>query len=155
VTEDDAGAPADSSRGRRLIVASWMGTASFAAASLLGVVAIDTFAPLVVGLSAAMFAVGCVLFFVAYATAVSRSRTESIGIGGLYFLAGSAPAEVRASLMASFGLQCAVVVAVVAIRPFTSLVLGALSPMYGLGCAGVWGARYGWFPPRVAKGDRR
>jgi hypothetical protein len=134
--------------GQRIIWASWAGTAAFVVANMAGMVAIDTFAPVVVWLSAVMFLMGCVLFFVAYAIAVGRSRTDAIGIGGLYFLSGSAPRHVRRNLVGSFAAQCTIVVIVVALRPFTSLVLGALAPMYGLGWAGVWGARYGTFPLR-------
>jgi hypothetical protein len=135
-------------QGGRLVQASWLGTAALAAASVAGLVDIDTFAPVVVWLSAVMFAVGCVLFFVAYAIAVGRSRTDAIGIGGLYFLAGSAPVGVRRHLVGSLAAQCAIAVAVIALRPFTSLVLSSLAPMFGLGCAGVWGARFGTFAPR-------
>ncbi|MGY6500247.1 MAG: hypothetical protein ACXIVQ_05010 [Acidimicrobiales bacterium] len=145
----------DPTQGARLIRASWIGTGVFGVITLAGVVAVDEVAPWVVWLSFAMFVVGCVLFFVAYAIAVGRSRTDAIGIGGLYFLAGSAPREVRRSLMGSLAIQCAIVVAVVVVRPFTSLVLSALAPMYGLGCAGVWGARYGVFGPRARRGDDR
>lgn len=134
--------------GRSLVRASWAGTFALLLACLAGLVAIDTFAPVVVWLSAAMFVVGCVLFFVAYAIAVGRSRTDAIGIGGLYFLSGSAPPEVRRQLVGSFVAQCVIVVAVVALRPFTSLVLSSLAPMFGLGCTGVWGARHGTFAPR-------
>ena len=134
--------------GRRLLQASWTGTGALIVAAVAGVVAIDTFAPVVVWLSALMFASGCVLFFVAYARAVARSRTDAIGIGGLYFLSGSAPAPIRRHLMGSFAVQCLVVVLVIALRPFTSLVLSSLAPMFGLGCAGVWGARFGTFAPR-------
>ena len=42
--------------------------------------------------SLVLFAVGMVVFVWAYAVAVGRSRTDLIGIGGLFFLAGSAPA---------------------------------------------------------------
>ena len=146
--------PELSRSGRGLVRASWIATMVLAAANLAGLVAIDTFAPLVVWLSFALFVAGCVLFFVAYAIAVGRSRTDAIGIGGLYFLAGSAPATVRRSLMGSLAVQCAVVVIVVALRPFTSLVISALAPMFGLGCAGVWAARFGRFPPRAPDSDR-
>ncbi len=44
-----------------------------------------------VGVSLVLFFVGIGLFFWAYAVAVNRSRTDLIGLGGLFFLAGSAP----------------------------------------------------------------
>lgn len=134
--------------GGGLVRASWTGTALLLVACVAGLVAIDTFAPVVVWLSAGMFVVGCVLFFVAYAIAVGRSRTDAIGIGGLYFLSGSAPPEVRRALVGSFAAQCVIAVAVIALRPFSSLVLSSLAPMFGLGCSGVWGARHGTFAPR-------
>lgn len=130
--------------------ASWAGTGALAVASVLGVLAIDTFAPLVVWLSVGLFTIGCVLFFVAYSIAVARSRTEAIGVGGLYFLAGSAPRPVRRSLMGSLVVQCLVAVAVIVLAPFTSLVMVSMAPMFGVGCAGLWGARHGTFPPRRA-----
>jgi hypothetical protein len=138
-------------QGVGLIRASWAATALLAVLSVLGVVAIDTFAPVVVWGSVILFAAGCVLFFVAYAIAVGRSRTDAIGIGGLYFLAGSAPAAVRRSLMASLAAQCLIAVTVIVLAPFTSLVMTSMAPVFGLGCAGVWGARYGSFEPRPAR----
>ncbi|MDZ7677095.1 MAG: hypothetical protein U5K29_00930 [Acidimicrobiales bacterium] len=131
--------------------ASWAGTGALTVASMLGVVAIDTFAPLVVWLSVGLFAIGCVLFFVAYSIAVGRSRTEAIGVGGVYFLAGSAPRRVRRSLMGSLVAQCLIAVAVIVLAPFTSLVMVSMAPMFGVGCAGLWGARHGTFPPRRAR----
>jgi hypothetical protein len=35
-----------------------------------------------------------------------------------------------------------------AVRPFSSLAFGVLVPVSGLGLMGLWGARYGTFPPR-------
>lgn len=131
--------------GGPLARASWAGTAVMTLVAVAGLVDIDTYAPLVVWVSVLLFAAGCVLFFVAYAIAVGRSRTDAIGIGGLYFLAGSAPAPVRRSFMASLTVQCLVAVAVIVLSPFTSLVMTSMVPMYGIGCAGVWGARHGEF----------
>jgi hypothetical protein len=34
-------------------------------------------------------------------------------------------------------------------RPFTGLAFGILVPVFGLGLAGLWGARRGSFPSRV------
>ncbi|QGG95578.1 hypothetical protein [Actinomarinicola tropica] len=143
------GRPVGEAPGRGLICASWAGTAVLAAIVAAGVVAIDDVGPLVVAVSGALFVLGSVAFFVAYAIAVGRSRHELIGIGGLYFMSGTAPAPVRRSMMWSLGLQVALVVVAVAARPFSSLVFTSLAPVFGLGLAGWWVARHGRFAPRA------
>ena len=35
------------------------------------------------------------------------------------------------------------------VRPFTGLAFGVLTPVFGLGLIGLWGARLGTYPPRV------
>ena len=94
-----------------------------------------------------MFSLGSVTFLVAFLIAVQRSRTDAIGVGGLYFLAGCAPAAVQRSMMASVAVQTLVPLAVTVVRPFVAF--SVLAPMWSLGLAGLWGARYGTFPPRV------
>ena len=136
--------------GGRLIVASWVGTGLLALVVVAGLVALDAVAPLVVAVSGLLFVAGTVAFFIAYAGAVGRSRHELIGIGGLYFMAGTAPRPVRRSMMGSFGLEVALVVVAVAVRPFSSLVFTSLAPIYGLGLAGWWVARHGTFAPKPA-----
>ncbi|MBK5224344.1 MAG: hypothetical protein JJE52_16005 [Acidimicrobiia bacterium] len=136
--------------GRGLVVASWIGTAALLVAAAAGLVALDSMAPVVVALSILMFTLGTIAFFIAYAAAVSRSRHELIGIGGLYFMAGTAPAAVRRSMMGSLAVQVLVVVVVVVIEPFSSLVFTSLAPLYGLGLAGWWTARHGSFTPKPA-----
>ena len=42
-------------------------------------------------------------------------------------------------------------VAAASIRPYTEVAFGILAPMFGLGLMGVWGGRYGEFPPRPPK----
>lgn len=95
------------------------------------------------------FVVGTVAFLWAYGIAVGRSRTDLIGIGGLYFLAGDvAPREVARRLRAAWAVQIVVVVVAASIRPFTIVAFGILAPMLGLGLIGLWAARHGTFPPR-------
>lgn len=136
--------------GRRLVEASWAGTAVLAVAVVVGLVALDAVAPAVVALSGALFVGGCVAFFVGYARAVERSRYELLGIGGLYFMAGSAPRRVRRHMMGSLLAEVALVVLAVAAKPFSSLVFTSLAPMWALGLAGTWSATHGRFPPRTA-----
>jgi hypothetical protein len=85
-----------------------------------------------------------------------RSREDAIGMGGLFFLAGTAPTRVQRHLLGSFALQFVVALATASLGfatiPADSpnvLAVGVFVPMYGLGCAGLWAARYGRFGPRT------
>jgi hypothetical protein len=103
---------------------------------------------------AALFLGGIALFGVALVLAAGRSREAEMGIGGLFFLAGSASkAEQRAEL-APWVVEVVGALATAAARPFTSLAFGILVPIYGLALAGIWGARHGQFGPRVAPPPR-
>jgi len=141
--------------GERIGRASWLGTAAFGVTAAIGALVpeADVLA-LVVAL--ALFVIGTVAFFVAYARAVDRSRTEQVGVLALFFLEGAvAPKPVRRLLLGSFVVQIAVAAATAAARPNTSLAFGILVPVYGLSLAGVWGAYHGTFPPRQPKAGRR
>ena len=133
--------------GGSIVAASWIGTTVFAATSALGTAAeqLDV-AALVVAL--AMFAAGTVVFFVAFARAVTRSRTDEIGVMNLFFLDRSAPRPVRRSLLASLAVEIATAIAAAAVRPNTSLAFGILAPVYALSLMGLYGARHGVFPKR-------
>jgi hypothetical protein len=136
----------------RIITASWVGTVVLAAASIGAVVSSSTAvraAALAVDL--AMFTGGAVVFLWAYAIAVSRSRTDEIGIGGLYFLAGSAPKDVRVNLLGSLAAQVVVALIAASVKPFTSVAFAVLALLWGLGLAGLWAARHGTFPARATK----
>lgn len=150
---EGAAAPSDSAGPRPgwgLVQLSWAGSAVF---SVLAVVAVpvETVRPVAAGVDLILFAAGVVAFLMAYGRAVTRSRTDAIGIGGLFFLLGDvAPGWARRHLLTSFGLQTLASLATAAAAPYTSLAFGVLVPMYGLGLAGLWGARHGTFGPRAA-----
>ncbi|MCD9622439.1 hypothetical protein [Rhabdothermincola salaria] len=139
--------PADPTAGRAILRASAGGTVVF---TLLAVLAlfVDGVVPAFVVVSLLLFAGGTLAFVVAFLRAVDRSRTESIGVGGLFFGAGAAPARVQALLLGSLGLEVVVAITAAALRPYTAVAFGTLAPMWGLGLAGLWVARHGWFPPR-------
>lgn len=146
--------PDPETQGEAIVRASWVGTAAFGVTAALGaaVPAVD-FVPFL--LSLALFTAGTVAFFLAYARAVSRSRTDKVGVMALFFLEGRvAPRPVRRNLLGSFAVQILVAVAVAAARPNTSLAFGILVPVYGLALAGLWGARYGVFPDRTPRPGR-
>ena len=143
--------------GGAIVRASFAGTAVLILACAAGVADADTLGVVTAGVGVAMLAVGSVLFLWAYGIAVNRSRTDAIGIGGLYFLAGSAPRPVRVRLLGSFFAQVVVAVVAASIRPYTNLAFSVLAPVYGLALCGLWAARYGTFPARnpSPKGGRR
>jgi len=135
--------------GRRIIQASWAGTAVFTIASVLGVAAPRPFSGLSSAVSAALFTGGCVVFVAAFLLAVRRSRTDDITVAMLFFLmGGGTPRPVRRRLLASLAVEVVVAVAAAAARPFTSQATGVLAPMWGLSLCGLWAARHGRFKPR-------
>lgn len=138
--------------GTGIVRASWIGTAAFVVTAVAATVTEAARIPAVV-VALALFAAGIVAFFWAYAVAVGRSRTDAIGIGGWFFLAGpdTAPAAHKRRLLASLAVQAAVAIATAAARPFTSLAFGVLVPLYGLALTGLYGARHGRFSPRSAR----
>ena len=140
------------SPGTRIIQVSWAGTLLFVAASVP--LAVSGSGQLVaVAVDAVLFVAGCGVFLWALATAAGRSRESEIGMGGLFFLAGSAPAGVQRRLVGSLAVQVAAALATAAARPFTALAFGILVPMWGLSLCGLWAARYGEFGPRQAQPD--
>jgi hypothetical protein len=146
-TDDEVDAP-PATVGTTIINLSWAGTAAYAALALAGTIVPDWFAMPTAALSGVLFLIGCVVFLWAYAIAVARSRTDAIGIGGLYFLADSAPREPAFRLRLSFGVEVVAAIVSASIRPFTPMAFGFLVPVYGLGMMGLWGARHGTFEPR-------
>ena len=139
--------------GALILQASWVGTAVQFVTSVLAVLFHEARAIAAV-VDLVLFTAGIVAFAVAFVTAVRRTDDE-IGIGGLFFLAGTAPKPVQRQFMASLAIEVVVAVAAAAIRPFTTLAFGILVPIWGLALAGVWGARHGTFGPRVVSPARR
>jgi hypothetical protein len=133
--------------GRSIVNASLFGTALFVLSATLGMIDLDL-AVVTVVVSLVLFAVGTVAFLAAYFRAIGRSRYEAIGMGGLFFLAGSAPGRVQRLLLGALAVQVVVAFVAASVRIYTPVAFGLLVPMYGLGLAGLWGARYGSFPKR-------
>ena len=132
-----------------ILLASWLGTALFTLSAVAAVASEGLRGPAVV-VAVTMFGLGVVLFLYAYALAVRRSRTDEIGIGGLFFLAGeTAPKRIKLVLLGSLTAQVVVAFATAAARPFTTLAFGILVPMYGLALCGLWASRHGRFGPRT------
>ena len=142
--------------GDRIIRASWLGTGAFAVTAVGAAITPALTVPAFI-VAIGLFVVGTGVFIGALAVAAGRSRQHEIGMGGLFFLQGAAPRRVQLQLMGSLAAECVTGLATAASHPYTSLAFGILTPVYGLGLAGLWGGRYGQFGPRqrVTRPGRR
>lgn len=138
-------------RGRWLVRASWLGTVLFVATAVPATLGVSAFNLPAAIVALTLFGVGIVVFLWAYGVAIGRSRTDAMGIGGLFFLAGSAPKLVQRQMMGSLLVQVVVGLGTATAKPFTAIAFGVLVAMFGLGLAGLWGARFGEFESRFEK----
>jgi hypothetical protein len=134
--------------GDRIITLALVGTGAFVLTAAAAAISPGAFRMVALLVALALFGIGMLLFLAAYARAISQSRTHVIGVGGVYFLAGCAPRSVQVRLLGALGVQVVVAVVTASARPFTSLAFGILVPMFGVACAGLWGAYHGAFPER-------
>lgn len=147
----------DRAPGEWVMAASWTTTVIFAVTSIVAAVAPNSIDAVYLLMSLGLFALGCVVFLAVLVLAAARSRTAEMGIGGLFFLAGSAPRSVQWNLLGSLAVQVVVSVVAAAVgftrigdRELNVLAFGILVPMLGLGWCGLWSVRWGLFPDRVA-----
>jgi hypothetical protein len=144
---------ADPSTGRKIVVASWIGTAVLAVTAIAADIAPHPLDIPALVVALALFFGGIVAFMSAYAIAIGRSREDEISLLGVYGLSGSTPAPVKANLFGSLAVEAVVAVVTASTRLYSTLSFGVLGLLWGLGLAGLWGARHGAFPPRAP--DRR
>lgn len=147
-----------SRRGDHPIVAgNAVGTAVFIVTAVLAAAFLSTPLQWAGAITAlALFAVGVFAFLWSYVQAVQRSRTDDITVTGLYLLAGGpTPTEVRRTMLVLLVAQIVTAAATTLARPDgpdgdpgSSLAVGFLVPMFGLGLNGLLAARHGTFPPR-------
>jgi hypothetical protein len=139
-----------------VVRASWWGTGVFSVVSVAAAVTPSVFSTFAVAVDTVLFLAGCVLFGISFLRAVGRSRTDAIGIGGLYFLAGdTAPAAIRKALLGSLAVEVVVALGTAFARPYTNLAAGVLVPVYGVGLCGLWASKHGTFGPRTSGTSER
>lgn len=143
--------------GDRIVLGDVVGTVAFSVTAVYAAVVFSTAAQWVGAVTAmALFAVGVFMFIWAFWTAVQRSRSEQIGVMQMYLLLGApTPVRVRWIMLSMLAIQITVALATALARsesddgsPGTSLAVGILVPMFGLGLNGLWCAFHGTFPPR-------
>lgn len=144
--------------GRLLVRANAIGTLLFVATAVFAA-ALFTTAAQWVGAATAMglFAVGVFAFLWGFWNAVQRSREEEVSVTQLFLLFGPpTPSSVRTPMLAMLAVQTATAFATTFWRldgpdgtPGSSLAVGMLVPMFGLGMNGLWAAYHADFGPRA------
>ncbi len=154
----NGGASEQTRAGDVIVLTDVVGTVAFTVTAVYAAVVFSTAAQWVGAITAmALFAVGVFAFLWSFWNAVQRSREEQIGVLQMYLLLGDpTPARVRRTMLALLVVQIAVALSTALARseaedgsPGTSLAVGILVPMFGLGLNGLWCAFHGVFPPRA------
>ncbi|MGI8754588.1 MAG: hypothetical protein ACR2MB_01760 [Acidimicrobiales bacterium] len=132
--------------GSGILMADIVGTAALAVVSVVtGVVGNDATEVASLVVAAALFGGGCLAFAVGFWRALGRSRTEVVDLAGIFWLTGSAPAEVARRLRGLLVVQSLVAVAsVAAVRPPFAI----MAPVWGIGLITLWASRHATFPAR-------
>ena len=133
--------------GTRFFQLSWVGTIAFVVTAGAAAASPSTFELAAVAVSLTLFFAGILTMLWAFFIAVNRSRVDAIGVGGLYFGAGSTPKVVRWHLLGATAMQLVAGIVTASIRPFTPLAFGTLVWIFGIGMMGLWTARFGEFEP--------
>ena len=144
--------------GRVIVRANIVGTLVFVVTAVFAA-AVFTTAAQWVGASTAMalFAVGVFAFLWGFWNAVQRSREEEVSVTQLFLLLGSpTPSSVRRPMLSMLFVQVATAFATTFWRldgpdgtPGSSLTVGLLVPMFGLGMNGLWAAYHADFGERL------
>ncbi len=136
--------------GRPTMWASWVATIALIGVSLAALFDPDALLGTFFVVTFVLFLLGAGLFAVVLVLAAARSTTHLMGIGGIFFLIGSAPRAVQFSLNGSLALAVAASVTIVVLGWSTpELAFGTLSPLLELSFTGLWGIRHGHFPERA------
>ena len=156
MTPDDAEVAEGPDRGgfplERVLRVDVAATASLTLLAAGAVLSPDVVGVVLAVVSGLLFTVGVVTFLWAYAVALGRSRTESLSVASVFLLTDDVVApRVRRILRWCLVVQIVVVVAAASFRPFTVVAFGILAPLFGLGVAGLVGARTGRFGPRSGR----
>ncbi len=134
--------------GQAILNWSWFGTAVFTLTASTATVWPGLFQWLNLVVSLILFIAGVSTMVWAFLLALDRSRRQAIGIGGLFFAAGSAPTQVQKILLGSLAAEVVVALTTASIRIYTPVAFGVLVPVWALGLTGMWCARYGEFEER-------
>jgi hypothetical protein len=152
----------DRGHGRIIVQTNAVGTLMFVVTAASAAIIFSTPAQWVGAITAmSLFAIGVATFLWSFYNAAQRSRTEEIAVTQLYLLVGGpTPGAVRRPMLGLLVVQIATAAVTALSRPEgpdggagSSLAVGFLVPMFGIGLNGLWAAFHGVFPRRHDAGQ--
>lgn len=129
--------------GSGILAASWGTTVLFAGTAIGDRLGIDALEQPATFTALTLFAVGFVIWMVAFVRGVARSARENVTLSGLFFLVGTAPRPVQVQLLGSFLVAVAIAAATATAAPF-----GVMEPVLPLALIALWSSRHGTFRER-------
>lgn len=135
-----------------------VGTTLFVTSAVFAAAVFTTAAQWIGAVTAmAIFAAGVFAFLWGFWNAIQRSREEEVSVTQLYLLLGAGtPSKVRRTMLLLLAVQVVTAFATAIWRidgpdgsPGSSLAVGLLVPMFGLGMNGLWAAYHADFGPRL------
>ena len=150
-------AQSERAAGDVIVLVDIVGTVAFVVTALTAAIVFSTPAQWVGAITAmGLFAIGVFAFIWSFFNAVQRSREEQISVSQIYLLVGKpTPSRVRWTMLALLLTQCVVAMGTAIARsngsdgsPGSSLAVGILVPMFGIGLNGLWCAFHGVFESR-------
>ena len=130
--------------GRPIVLASYITLGAFVVTMVPDAAGLHAFDGVASVTALGLFLVSLPIWLYGFGLAVVRSgRGDDVNVGNLFFLYGSAPAQVRRALLA-------VVAASIVVAAGTAWhnAFAVLEPMMPLALLPLWGARHGTFPAR-------
>ena len=130
--------------GRSIVLASYVTLAVFVVTIVPDAAGVNAFDGLTSVIALGLFLVSLPIWFYAFGLAVVRSaRGDDVTVQNLFFLTGSAPNDVRRTLLVVVGVSVVIAGATAWANAFA-----VLEPMLPLAFLPLWGARHGTFPAR-------
>ena len=148
--------------GELIVRADAVGTVVFVVTAVFAAAVFTTAAQWVGAVTAmTLFTIGVATFLWGFWNAIQRSREEEVSVTQLFLLLGAAtPSRVRRTMLGLLGVQVLTAFATAFWRidgpdgsPGSSLAVGLLVPMFGLGLNGLWAAYHAEFGPRADSGQ--
>jgi hypothetical protein len=130
--------------GRNIVLASYVTLGLFVVTIVPDAAGLNAFDNLSTIVALGLFLVSLPIWCYAFGLGLVRSsRGDDVNVSNLFFLTGSAPADVRRPLIA-----VAVVSVVIGFATAWANAFAVLEPMFPLALLPLWAARYGVFPAR-------